>query len=154
MPYWHPPLAKARRFLRRLVMFYQLTSVGFCCWPHYRMVHFTDAAGMSYPDLSVICSADRAICQYVWWKELDSNQQCLPFGTDLQSAATPPSLPSFRVWCWKSESNWQPIAYKTIALPIELFQHFNIVLVRELGLEPKTSCIQSRPSTNWHYTMI
>ena len=34
-----------------------------------------------------------------WWKELDSNQQCLPFGTDLQSAATPPSLPSFRVWC-------------------------------------------------------
>ena len=64
---------------------------------------------------------------WIWWCRQDSNLQCLPFGTDLQSAATPLSLPSFRVWCWKSESNRQPIAYKTIALPIELFQHFNII---------------------------
>ena len=35
-----------------------------------------------------------------------------------------------------------------LPLPIELFQHFNIVLVRVVGLEPTASCVQGRPSTN------
>ena len=48
---WRPPLHECGGFLRRLAMFCQLASMGSCCWPPYCTVHFTDATGMSCPDL-------------------------------------------------------------------------------------------------------
>lgn len=38
-------------------------------------------------------------------------------------------------WCCKKNSNLQPIAYKAIALPIELLQQ---ILAPILGIEPRT----------------
>ena len=40
-------------------------------------------------------------------------------------------------WCRLSESNQQPIDYKSIALPIELRRH----LVDTVGIEPTTSSV-------------
>lgn len=59
-----------------------------------------------------------ATAQLFWWRRLESNQQCLPFGTDLQSAATPPSLPPLQnVWSVMQDSNLRLPAPKAGALP-------------------------------------
>ena len=41
-------------------------------------------------------------------------------------------------WSWMSDLNRQPIAYKAIALPIELIQH----LVTAEGVEPSNSTVK------------
>lgn len=47
-------------------------------------------------------------------------------------------------WCCKKNSNLQPIAYKAIALPIELLQQ---ILAPILGIEPRTYGLTVRRST-------
>ena len=77
------------------------------------------------------------------------------------------TLPIF--WCRQQESNPRPIAYKTIALPTELYRHNKswyfplrltlsssqgfrrfINLVRMVGLEP--TCFAARPPQDRVYT--
>ena len=49
------------------------------------------------------------------------------------------------LWSWWQESNLQPIAYKAIALPIELHQH----MAPPVGLEPTTARLTAACSTDW-----
>ena len=56
------------------------------------------------------------------------------------------------VWCRLSESNQQPIDYKSIALPIELHQQEaqqEAKMATRKGLEPSTSSV-----TGWHSNQL
>ena len=57
-------------------------------------------------------------------------------------------LGNLSVWSWWSESNQQPTDYKSVALPVELHQHIELLVPRG-GLEPPTQGFSVPCSTTW-----
>ncbi len=57
--------------------------------------------------------------------ERDGFEPSKPKVTDLQSVAFSHFATSPKKWCRNQESNPEPTDYKSVALPVELFRHFN-----------------------------